>query len=250
MHAQRFPRPLFIVFFAYLAFLGVAAGLLVWQSWAIDKAWKTERAERRRLEQASIAFYNRFSNIDGGTRAELEAQLPDPKPIGERKYLGYRGETISRVTYREPATRGELVVNYSSDGRLSVITTGYPEPIRKRPPLVGEVVAVRRCVSVVEPWIWTAALVALLFISMARIKQCLALVMIALALTYATAQIARGGDIGYAYWAAFQLLICMWVTKHSFRLRPPRDPSRCAACGYDLRATPNRCPECGTVPTA
>lgn len=49
----------------------------------------------------------------------------------------------------------------------------------------------------------------------------------------------------------FIALPALWlVRRRPWRMLRRVDHSRCARCGYDLRATPGRCPECGTIPKA
>ena len=53
-------------------------------------------------------------------------------------------------------------------------------------------------------------------------------------------------DVGLPYW----LLLLLFAAAPTIRAaRAWRGPLKgvCATCGYDLRATPDRCPECGTV---
>jgi hypothetical protein len=51
-----------------------------------------------------------------------------------------------------------------------------------------------------------------------------------------------------AWWLSpLVLLVLVLGYRRSRTVWSTASRGRCASCGYDLRATPNRCPECGTV---
>jgi hypothetical protein len=47
------------------------------------------------------------------------------------------------------------------------------------------------------------------------------------------------------HWSAALLLATLPAARLYRRVRGPSKPGLCSACGYNLRATPDRCPECG-----
>jgi hypothetical protein len=67
----------------------------------------------------------------------------------------------------------------------------------------------------------------------------------------AAPQTFAGFDVAVPLWTIFLLALAVPAARlaaYVRRARRARQPGLCTCCGYDLRATPERCPECGTIP--
>jgi hypothetical protein len=224
----------------------------------LEKVTRAREARDRATERVHAA---RSRGGDGKagpwTRAALERELnggapfrpapPDEDDPDEA--------VLQRFAWTAPDGGGDYEFTFRR-GRLSNVDRTWTPPATGPPPdpLYGVVVRVRRRVSTLSGWAWAVLLGLTIPLMRTRAGPSLARLLLAAAVVFTAAAEARrdGRYHSEPVWHGLLMLgvsaVFVWVGRVNEMLRRDERVRRrlCLTCGYDLRATPDRCPECGT----
>jgi len=177
-----------------------------------------------------IATLGLLSRRWGGERSFTRLSQPDASHlIGDRFVIAWYGRTIDLHASRSTATTPQQEANLPGMLGTSLSWSPTGDDFDIDPPLLVEDSKFGRLGEHLRCYLWTWTT------------------------SYGDSALhcstQTGIDLTFPAWlgaAVFALLPAFWLLRRLIRRKRPC-PGFCQKCGYDLRATPERCPECGTA---